>query len=1131
MYTVYADDVLVYDQKSPDSRVHLVSPILRMQENTAGTFECTLLPNSVGYDLFKHMQTVVSIRRDNHTIWTGRPIKETTDFYNCKKITCEGALAYLNDTIQDPAEYNNMNVRSIFQALISTHNNKVGTNDKRRFLIGSLTIQDFDDSYVFETNYNSTWTTIKTNYIDRIGGHLGLHYVGTGTTPYIDYDLEYTTATQEINFGENLLSFSRNYDVSDLFTVIFPKGKEITAESTSSDAGDDTNVRTTTSSIQCNYVSITYQVLTSDTRVTVKITKITVGANVAYKGVYTLTITIADETMVSKSATYTTKIVNGKVVKTYQTAKACADSAAQTLNTKISSDSAKVTFNRGTKDTSENLVINIFGKSYTRKITIPARDDTASYLTGIEKKEYTTVASVNNGNVYVENTSAVAKYGRIERAIDFSDIDSPKLLLELARIYLRSLQFDEMCLKVTAIDLHYLNPSIAGFNLFDQVRCISQPHGMDKLFPITDINIPLDRPDQVVYTMGKDQSSSMTTKSISNATNFYGAIQNLPSFKNTIDVAKRDMSVLLNRRTNGYVNIVQENEISQALVISDTPDWLNADRLWKFDINGLGYSDSLADEEDPNYDGPSSIADGRWYKMGITMDGTIVADVIKTGILEDGMGYNYWNLSTGEFSLQPSSVFIDTENHYTIEDMYNDFTDTSEIVDEVKTTAETAKATADEAKESYTFSAGKETGFVNLLNGTGMPKIPTTGGGSWSNRTWRSASGGNGQRTIIDATRANLGINPPNSNIKKAIQISGGSGTAISDVAQDNVELEPETAYVISCYALGTGNLRFQIGISISGTSRFISKTYQLNDVKKWIRYSFAFKTGKDADATVESTAGIKGGKTNVYFGNAGHVTSKYIIICGMKLEKGNTPTDWFPSVDDINATAETFTQEYTAAISENAKNETKKQLAAYDKALVNEKVLKKLTDGCKNSGIYMKKLGNDTKPTLLINADYIKSGAINAGFLKTGWITDKNKKNKWNLATGYFETKNMKAVNLQATGRLESGSKSSYSMILNGGKIDGYQKGAWVGRIDPTDTIYNIDKRRRETGLCIRAKYNVDIRSPQISVRNRNDYGCSTTAMTKHFKFKCISSMSSSSYTTEYHGIEVINGLVVSMY
>lgn len=1130
MYTVYADDVLVYDQKSPDSRVHLVSPVLNMQENAAGTFECTLLPDSVGYNLFKHMKTVVSIRRDNHTIWTGRPIKETTDFYNCKKITCEGALAYLNDTIQDPVEYNNMNVRSIFQAIISAHNAKVGANDKRRFLIGSLTIQDFDDSYVFETNYNSTWTTIKTNYIDRIGGHLGLHYSGTGTTPYIDYDLEYNTSPQEINFGENLLNFSRNYDVSDLFTVIFPKGKEITADSTSSDAGDDTNVQMSTGSISRNGVSINYTVLTSDTRVTVKISGITAGSNVAYKGTHTLVLTVADETMVSRSATYTTKIVNGKTVKTYQLARLCAAYAVNTLNTKISSDSAKVTFNRGTKNTSENIVLNVFGKAYTKKITIPARDNTSEYLTGIEKKEYTTVASVNNGSVYVENTSAVAQYGRIERCIDFSDIDSPRLLLDLARIYLRSLQFDEMCLKVTAIDLHYLNPSIAGFNLLDQVRCISYPHGMDKLFPIIDIKIPLDRPDQVVYTMGKDLSSSMSTKSVINATNFYGAIQHLPSFRNTLNAAKRDMSVLLNRRTNGYVNIVQENDISQALVISDTADWLNANKLWKFDINGLGYSDSLASEEDPNYDGPSSIADGRWYKMGMTMDGTIVADVIKTGILEDGMGYNYWNLSTGEFSLQPSSVVIDNTNQYTIADMYDDFTDTSELVGQVKTTAETAKSTANYAKERYAFISGKESGVANLLNGTSMIKMPATGGGNWSQRTWRSGGGGSGTRTLVNATKATLGINPPNQDIKKAIRISGGSIGDLSAIVQDGVELEPETAYVISCYALGTGSLKFQIGAKIADAYRLISKTYQLNDVKKWKRYSFAFKTGADGKVNIGKAAGIKDGKTSVYFGNAGHTTNKYIVICGMKLEKGNTPTDWFPSIADIHATAKEFTVQYTAAIPKKAKEETAKQLEAYDKALKYDKVLKKLTDGFKNCGIYSKKLGHDAKPSLLINATYIKSGALSAGLIKTGLITDREKKNKWNLATGYFKTTNMEAVNMQATGELETGSKKSFSIKLNTGRIDGFRKGNWVCSIDPTGWVKNMKTGQIYYGLSINAKGVVDIRCPRISILNANTDDVAYITKTKRVEFECVTDVNSRIYY-EKHGIDVINGLVVDVW
>lgn len=1171
MYTVYADDTLVYDQRSPDSRIHFISPVLTMQENTAGTFEFLLLPGSVGYDLFKHMTTVVSVRKDNHTIWTGRPITENVDFYDRKKITCEGALAYLNDTIQDPVEYANMNVRSIFQALISVHNNKVGANDKRRFLIGSLTIQDFDDSYIFETNYNSTWSLIKTNYIDRLGGHMGIHYVGTDTTPYIDYDLEYNTSLQEINFGENLLDFSRNYDVSDLFTVIFPKGKEISAESTSSDASDDTHVTTKTFNVSSNNVRVSYQVITSDTRLTIKIVGMEVSSGVAYKGVYTLSIVIADETIVSKEATYTTRIVNGKPVKTYQNANACAEAAVTELNTKISSNNAKVTFDRGTKDTSENVIVNIFGKSVTNKITIPARDASSSYMTGVEKKEYTTVASVNNGSVYVENSEAIAKYGRIERTIEFNEVDSPKLLLNLAQIYLRSLQFDEMSLEISAIDLHYLDSSIVSFNLLDQVRCISRPHGMDKIFPITEVRIPLDQPDQVVYTMGKKQSSTMTVKSITNANNFYGALQSIPSFKNTLDAAKRDMAVLLNRRTNGYVNLVQENDISQALVISDTPDWLNATKLWKWDINGLGYSDSLASEEDPNYDGPSAIADGRWYKMGITMDGTIVADIIKTGILEDGMGYNYWNLSTGEFSLQPHSVLIG--DSYSMEDLQQDVSNAVETASNAQNTAtiarassETATATAETAlstantadskataaagtanaasatvnnmKVSFDIVEGKEYGVVNLINGTYSPEIKEEkdGGGNWSSSSWKSCSGGNGTRTVLDCNIATLGINPPNGWLQKCIQIQGSTNGKPADIAQIDVPLDSGSTYVMSCYVIGSGYLHMAAGCELEKDKTKYNcivglKTQRINDVKEWTRFSLVFTTCDESNPDIKK-AGVKDEKTTIYFGNSGTSASEYLILCGMKVEKGNTPTDWFPSVMDIDSNAQEYTREF---VEENVPKETEAQIQAYDAALKGETVLKKLTDGFKHVGLYTRKLeANDNEMSLLINASYIKSGMLDANIIKTGWIRDTSGQNQWNLETGYFETNQMHANNIVATGTFTTGNPNNYTIQMEKGVINGYRNRQWVGSIDPSASIRNIQTGRTSYGLELRAKGNIDIRTPELSIRNRNDNGVSTTTYTGNISWTMVGSIRGKGngaieWVTYTRNIQVINGLIVA--
>lgn len=1148
MYTVECDGHLIHDQKSPEKEMHLVKPTLKLQENAAGSFEFTMVPTHPEYDTVVKMISIIVVRRDGNTIWTGRPLSEHTDFYGNKQIVCEGALAFLNDTIQDPQEYVNKNVKYIFRAIIEAHNAKV--EQKRQFSFGSITVQDFDDDYFYETNYNSTWTTIKEQFIDRLEGHVSIHYNGSDTTPYIDYSEDYNTTSQEINFGENLLDFSKDYDMSNLFTVIFPKGQEITQNTTGTDAGDDRNPQTSNKTSYVNGVTVSYTVITSDIRVTAKVTNITVDNTVKYQGEYNFKVVLGDNTIVSRDATYTSTTVNGEPVRNYQQAKACVEAGITEANQKITNDTAKNTYMRDKEAKSDNLVINVFGKSTTIKINIPVKDYASEYLTGKPKREYTTIASVNNGSVYLENTTAINTYGRIEREIEFNDVDIPKKLKELGQRYLQSTQFDDMSLTVSAIDLHYLNPSIQFLDFLDQVRCISSVHGMDKVFPITELDIPLDSPDQVTYTLGKNNSATMSSKTVANSSNFQNALQNIPSFTNSLEAAKNEISATLNRRTNGYVSLVQENDISQALIISDTPDWQTSTKLWKWDINGLGYSDTRV--EDVNYDGPSAVADGRWYKMGITMDGTIVADVIKTGILEDGMGRNYWNLSTGEFRLQPGAVYLD--NDYSVADLQEDVADISDaanLADDKATAAATAAAGAAlsagnanagvaDLGVKFNFVDGKEYGVANLLNGSYSPKIlenSSSSSDTWSNGNWLPTGGGNGDRKLLDCNKDTLGVNSPNDWLVKCIQLQGCTNRKETGVAQLGVPVGYGTVYTLSCYVLGTGTIHMAAGTEYIKNNQMIAGAIgtwkPISNQTDWKRYSLVFTTMDENTTTYSSIrAGVVNGKIDVYFGNTDSYSTHKLIIAGMKLEKGNTPTDWCPSVDDINKEAQEYTREF---VEENVPKETKAQIEAYDQGLKGETVLKKLTDGFKYSALYFEKISRtDPYPSLLINADYIRTGMLDASIIRTGWIRDTAGNNQWNLTTGRFETTNMKASDIRADGIFTCGNKNSLAVQLQDGVLHGYASGKYVGSIEVVGGSQDYYTRENYDGLTLRGKGIISIRSPRLAVRAANDNGVGYYGITKRYEFKVVESIrdignGAIEWYTTYHGFDIINGIVTA--
>lgn len=222
MYRVLCDGFPIYDTR--DEELVLIDPKVTLEVNKAGSFEFKLPPKHPQYDLPVRMKSCVQVFHDDVEIFNGRPTEQKIDFYKRKYIYCEGQLAFLNDSVQRPAEYHDMTVRGYLETLIAAHNEQV--EESKRFTVGIVTVTDSNDSLYRYTNYNSTMTEIKEDLIDDLGGYLRVR--NENGIRYLDYIKEYeNTNTQTIKFGENLLDFTRNFDWTEIATVIVPLGAKL----------------------------------------------------------------------------------------------------------------------------------------------------------------------------------------------------------------------------------------------------------------------------------------------------------------------------------------------------------------------------------------------------------------------------------------------------------------------------------------------------------------------------------------------------------------------------------------------------------------------------------------------------------------------------------------------------------------------------------------------------------------------------------------------------------------------------------------------------------------------------------------------------------------------------------------
>lgn len=222
MYRVLCDGLPIYDLR--DENLVLIDPKLDLEVNKAGSFSFKMPPQHPQYELPQKMLSCIQVFQDEEEVFNGRITECKIDFYNRKHFTCEGQLAYLNDSIQRPAEYHDMTVRGYLETLIADHNKQVSKD--RQFKVGIVTVTDSNDSLYRYTNYNSTMKEIKEDLVDDLGGYLRVRNVNG--TAYLDYISDYdNVSTQSIEFGENLLDFSRNTDVSDIATVFIPLGAKL----------------------------------------------------------------------------------------------------------------------------------------------------------------------------------------------------------------------------------------------------------------------------------------------------------------------------------------------------------------------------------------------------------------------------------------------------------------------------------------------------------------------------------------------------------------------------------------------------------------------------------------------------------------------------------------------------------------------------------------------------------------------------------------------------------------------------------------------------------------------------------------------------------------------------------------
>lgn len=527
MYRVYCNNSPLYDLRDED--LVLISPIVKIGENTAGSFEFSILPKHPHYEEVNELTSVITAYDGDEEIFCGRVVEITKDLYNRKKVICEGELAYFNDSIQRPARYQGLTVRGYLETLVNIHNQQVKNQGiDKTFKVGAVTVQDKND-YVYKyTNWESTLEVIKTDLLKTYGGYLRIRK--ENGVRYLDYLADYpNTNTQVIEFGSNLLDFTHDMVASDIVTAVIPLG---------------------------------------------------------------------------------------------------------------------------------------------------ARLEDVTEVEGLDA--YLTIKDVNGGVDYVYSQEAVKSYGWIFKTVKWDDVHVADNLLKKGKEYLTDIQFAQITLTVSAVDLHMLHVDMERIKVLDEIRVTSSPNGLDRFFPVSEMTIYLDKPSNNKLTLGTSYSkNSLSTKTESNMTSIKDKIDSLPNKSEILEEARENASQLIHSATNGHVVTTADEQL-----IMDTADKKTARKLWRWNLNGLGYSKT-------GYNGT--------YDTAITMDGQIVGErLIGGSVTADKLSVSY--KSSVEKQISDA---IDDSNDYT-DDKLKSYWTRVEVETAIKNTKDVILISAKETATSYT---------------------------------------------------------------------------------------------------------------------------------------------------------------------------------------------------------------------------------------------------------------------------------------------------------------------------------------------------------------------------------------------------------------------------------------------
>lgn len=746
-----------------------------------------------------------------------------------------------------------------------------------------------------------------------------------------------------------------------------------------------------------------------------------------------------------------------------------------------------------------------------------------------------TFGDINGGKDYVEDAEATEIWGHpdgeggilpaVASYVNEQCEDAAQLLQE-TKDYLKQVKEPKVTYTASVIDLYAFGRSWEGVGVGDDVAIIDKgfsEEGVRLHGRVSQIERDLLTGDATVTFGTLTDTMADMWQSVSNA--LKGNSQ-----QNALYDAAAGTSVSwliqLQQSLNAQFNAVGTYRVETfelGTIYSNVPiDALNGlplrstSGMWAVNLNGMGLRLASGLTSEGQWDWKTFLTGGM-VTADLINAGTMRADRVRAGLLTDEKGKNFWDLTTGEFSLSATAT-VGGDTVQSIADAaasgaQQNAVKAAEEAD-AKRLEEAKKYAAEQASSAGTDAKDQAKKYVDALDeALGQKSIfdRLTNNGETQGVYLKDG------KVYINATYMDTGV--LNANLLKAGVITDKEGKNFWDLTTGEFSLSADAS--VGGGDVGSSVVAVDVQYGNSTSSSTVPTTWTTYANWKQGQYLWTRLKLTLADGNIEYTTAHRMADNDGI--GVSQVCEQYYLSTSSTAQTGGNwyyyqPT-WVSGRYYWTRSEITWsdgTKTYTTPVLARALTSGNQSTDDLDEDLDQREVFNRLTNNGQTQGIYL------SGGLLYINASYIE----------TGIISDRLGRNTWNLSTGKLTTNYMTANNISANGTFECGSASNL-IRLTGGEIFGLENGTQIGNIDFSAHSYNIDNPSiKYRGIQMTAEGTVRISSPQISTAaSSNESTTATICHTGNHTFHYVREIHDNGngtvgWTNSWRSINFINGL-----